>query len=282
MRDVDLPYGAGHAALITLDNGHGPHPAEHVRPGRAGEPGRGARRRSRAPTRRGGRGRCSPASRSSSRSAPTCPASRASATGRRRSRSRASGTGVFRRFGELARPVVRVRQRRRDGRRPRDRAALHATGRCPPARPRVSLPECFLGLVPGWGGSQLLPRAGRRRPRRHRHHREPAEPEPAAKPAAGRVELGIADVAVRAGRLPRGVDRLGGPGAHRRGDGATARRRPVERGLGRRGRARPGASPTPRPTAPRPRRTARSTCSRSRAPRTATRGSPPRTRRWPT
>ena len=41
-------------------------------------------------------------------------------------------------------------------------------------------PEVFLGLIPGWGGTQLVPAARRRRAGREVRRREPAAPEPDA------------------------------------------------------------------------------------------------------
>ena len=55
------------------------------------------------------------------------------------------------------RPDVRVRQRRRAGRRPRARAALRLPHDLSSGAAAIALPECFLGLVPGWGGTYLLP-----------------------------------------------------------------------------------------------------------------------------
>jgi hypothetical protein len=44
----------------------------------------------------------------------------------------------------------------------------------------VGTPEVFLGLFPAWGGTQLLPAAGRRRKRGEGRREQPAAPEPDA------------------------------------------------------------------------------------------------------
>ena len=59
----------------------------------------------------------------------------------------------------------------------------------------IAFPECFLGLLPGWGGTYLLPHLPARRGAEG-HRREPAQPEPHAERAAG-SSLGIADAAAR-------------------------------------------------------------------------------------
>ena len=58
----------------------------------------------------------------------------------------------------------------------------------------IALPEVFLGLVPGWGGTQLLPNLIGAEQRRHRDHRERAEPEQDAQARSRPSSLGIADV----------------------------------------------------------------------------------------
>ena len=117
--------------------------------------------------------------------------------------------------------------------------------------PALALPEVFLGLVPGWGGSQLLPNLIGADERRHGHRREPAEPEPDAQGHAG-LRARHRRRAVRAGRLPRAVAGLGRRRSSRGEiDGRAPRGRP-RRGLGRGARPRPRASPTCRCTARRP------------------------------
>ncbi len=57
------------------------------------------------------------------------------------------------RFGADFRSDQRDGSRRRTG----DRACTATTARCRPPPGGIGLPECFLGLVPGWGGAYLLP-----------------------------------------------------------------------------------------------------------------------------
>ncbi len=80
--------------------------------------------------------------------------------GRSRDDALAIGRARARRLPSLrraGRPDVRVRQRRGAGRRPRAARCTAPTARSRPASPRSRCPECFLGLVPGWGGTYLLP-----------------------------------------------------------------------------------------------------------------------------
>ncbi len=42
----------------------------------------------------------------------------------------------------------------------------------------IGFPECFLGLIPGWGGSTLTPQADRSREGPSAHHLQRFEPEP--------------------------------------------------------------------------------------------------------
>ncbi len=113
------------------------------------------------------------------------------------------------------------------------------TAPSPPACPRFALPECFLGLVPGWGGTPAAAEPDRRRRRGQGDHRERAQPEPHAQGPAGlRARHRRRDV--RAGRLPRAVARLGAqPCSAAR---STVERPEVDRGrrLGRGRRPRPG------------------------------------------
>ncbi len=59
--------------------------------------------------------------------------------------------------------------------------ALHCDVRTVASSTRhLALPEVFLGLIPGWGGTQLLPRARRRGACRARDRRQPARAQPHA------------------------------------------------------------------------------------------------------
>ncbi|GAA3128693.1 3-hydroxyacyl-CoA dehydrogenase NAD-binding domain-containing protein [Planomonospora alba] len=154
VRDVELPYGAGTMALITLDNGH-----DHTKPSTFG-----------------------PAGLTSLNEAIDSVAGRTDlvavgVTGKpfifavgadlkgaalvsRREQALAIGKlghDVFRRLGELDVPSFAFVNGAAMG--GGLEVALHCTYRTISSGvPAVALPECFLGLVPGWGGTQLLPR----------------------------------------------------------------------------------------------------------------------------
>ena len=95
-----------------------------------------------------------------------------------------------------------------DGRRPGNRRCTATTGRISPATPALALPEVFLGLLPGWGGTQLLPRLIGAAERGHRDHRERAQPEPDAQAGEAR-RLGHRRRAAGRRRLPGAVAALG-------------------------------------------------------------------------
>ena len=157
VRDVELPggeQGSGTMALITLDNGH-----DHTRPSTFG-----------------------PAGLISLRDALDSVAGRddivavgitgkpfifavgADLTGAALIRSRDEalaiarlGHSVFRRFGELNVPSFAFVNGAALG--GGLELALHCTYRTISSGvPAVAFPECFLGLLPGWGGTYLLPR----------------------------------------------------------------------------------------------------------------------------
>src|SRR5580658_1681798 len=154
VRDVELPGGVGTMALITLDNGH-----DHTRPSTFG-----------------------PAGLISLRDALDSVAGRADivavgVTGKPfifavgadltgdaliRSRDEALaiarlGHSVFRRFGELNVPSFAFVNGAALG--GGLELALHCTYRTISSGvSAVAFPECFLGLLPGWGGTYLLPR----------------------------------------------------------------------------------------------------------------------------
>src|ERR1700735_1676037 len=153
VRDVQLPGGAGTMALITLDNGH-----DHTRPSTFG-----------------------PAGLISLRDALDSVAGRtdivavgvtgkpfifavgADLTGAALIRSRDEaltiarlGHSVFRRFGELDVPSFAFVNGAALG--GGLELALHCSYRTISSGvPAVAFPECFLGLLPGWGGTYLLP-----------------------------------------------------------------------------------------------------------------------------
>ena len=154
MRDVDLPGGAGMLALITLDNG-----LDHTKPNTFGPAGllelndaldQAARRTDLAAVGVTGK--------------PFIFAVGADLNGvaviRDHDQAKAIaqlGHAVFRRLGELDIPSFAFVNGAAMG--GGVEVALHCTYRTiSPASPAVALPECFLGLVPGWGGTYLLPR----------------------------------------------------------------------------------------------------------------------------
>ena len=153
VRIVELPRAAGTAALITLDNG-----LDHSRPSTFGPAGLAsldaaldqvAARSDLAAVLLTGK--------------PFIFAVGADLSGVSQVTSRelalglgAQGHRVFRRLGELAVPTFALVNGAAMG--GGLEAALHCTYRTVSSgAAAVSFPECFLGLVPGWGGTQLLP-----------------------------------------------------------------------------------------------------------------------------
>ncbi len=154
VRDIELPHGAGTAALITLDNGH-----DHTRPSTFGPGGLASLDAALALV----------AARDDLVAVLLTGKPFVFAVGADLSgvslvtdRSQALGLGVeghrvFRRLGELAVPSFAFVNGAAMG--GGLEVALHCTYRTiSSGAAAVSLPECFLGLVPGWGGTQLLPR----------------------------------------------------------------------------------------------------------------------------
>ena len=160
VRDVDLPYGAGTMALITLDNGR-----DHTRPNTFGPAGLislrdalegvAARARPEAGEQRiaavGVTGKPFIFSVGADLTGAPLVGSReeALAIGR-------LGHAVFRRLGELGVPSFAFVNGAALG--GGLELALHCSYRTISSGvTAVGLPECFLGLLPGWGGTYLLP-----------------------------------------------------------------------------------------------------------------------------
>ncbi|MEU8105328.1 3-hydroxyacyl-CoA dehydrogenase NAD-binding domain-containing protein [Nonomuraea muscovyensis] len=154
VRDVELPGGAGTMALITLDNGF-----DHTKPNTFGPRGLFALN-----------GALSEIAQRTDLAAvgvtgkPFIFAVGADLKGAAAVASREEalaigglGHHVFRRLGELPIPSFAFVNGAAMG--GGLEIALHCTYRTISSGvPAVALPECFLGLVPGWGGTQLLPR----------------------------------------------------------------------------------------------------------------------------
>ncbi|MFL6055235.1 MAG: 3-hydroxyacyl-CoA dehydrogenase NAD-binding domain-containing protein, partial [Actinoallomurus sp.] len=154
VRDVELPYGAGTMALVTLDNGF-----DHTKPNTFGPHGllalndaldQVAARDDLAAVGVTGK--------------PFIFAVGADLKGvsaladREQAKLVAQlGHDVFRRLGELNVPSFAFVNGAAMG--GGVEVALHCTYRTISSGvPALALPECFLGLVPGWGGTYLLPR----------------------------------------------------------------------------------------------------------------------------
>jgi 3-hydroxyacyl-CoA dehydrogenase/enoyl-CoA hydratase/carnithine racemase len=161
VRDVPLPYGAGTMALITLDNGQ-----DHTRPNTFGPAGLLALRDALELV--------------AARATPEAGEQRIAAVGVTgkpfifaagadlgvaaliRARDEALAVGrlgheVFRRFGELSVPSFAFVNGAALG--GGLELALHCSYRTISSGvTAVAFPECFLGLLPGWGGTYLLPR----------------------------------------------------------------------------------------------------------------------------
>jgi 3-hydroxyacyl-CoA dehydrogenase/enoyl-CoA hydratase/carnithine racemase len=154
VRDVQLPGGAGTMALITLDNGH-----DHTRPNTFGPAGLVALRDALDTV----------AARTDIAAVGVTGKPFIFAAGadlgvaaQIRSRDEALAVGrlghqVFRRFGELSVPSFAFVNGAALG--GGLELALHCTYRTISSGvTAVAFPECFLGLLPGWGGTYLLPR----------------------------------------------------------------------------------------------------------------------------
>src|SRR5580658_1018451 len=161
VRDVQLPYGAGTMALITLDNGR-----DHTRPNTFGPAGLISLREAldavaaRA-TPEAGERRIAAVGVTGK---PFIFAVGADLTGAALIGSRDEalaiarlGHAVFRRFGELGVPSFAFVNGAALG--GGLELALHCSYRTISSGvTAVAFPECFLGLLPGWGGTYLLPR----------------------------------------------------------------------------------------------------------------------------
>ncbi|GAA1785053.1 3-hydroxyacyl-CoA dehydrogenase NAD-binding domain-containing protein [Streptomonospora arabica] len=153
-RDVQLPYGAGKAVLITLDNGH-----DHTKPNTFGPAGLlsldDAIEAARART---------DITAVAVTGKPFIFAVGADLTGVPQVQNRDQayavaklGHDVFRKLGELDVPTFAFVNGAAMG--GGVEAALHCRYRTVSSGvPAFALPEAFLGLVPGWGGTYLLPR----------------------------------------------------------------------------------------------------------------------------
>ena len=160
VRDVELPYGAGTMALITLDNGH-----DHTRPNTFGPGGLISLREAldsvaaRAMPEAGGQ-RIAAVGVTGK---PFIFAVGADLTGAALIGSRDEalaigrlGHAVFRRLGELGVPSFAFVNGAALG--GGLELALHCSYRTISSGvTAVAFPECFLGLLPGWGGTYLLP-----------------------------------------------------------------------------------------------------------------------------
>ncbi len=154
VRDVLLPYGAGTMALITLDNGH-----DHTRPNTFGPAGllalrdaldSVAARNDIAAVGVTGKPFIFAAGADLGVAALIRARDEALAVGR-------LGHDVLRRFGELSVPSFAFVNGAALG--GGLELALHCSYRTISSGvTAVAFPECFLGLLPGWGGTYLLPR----------------------------------------------------------------------------------------------------------------------------
>ncbi len=156
VHDVDLPGGAGRLALVTLDNGR-----DHTRPSTFGPAG--LAELAQVLERLRARAEAGELAAVAVTGKPFVFAVGADLTmvGAGREREQALAVGrlghdVFRRLGELGVPSFAFVNGAAMG--GGLELALHCTYRTVSAGvPAMALPECFLGLVPGWGGTYLLP-----------------------------------------------------------------------------------------------------------------------------
>src|ERR1700678_2037838 len=166
VRDVDLGAGVGRLALITLDNGH-----DHTKPSTFGPGGlRSLNAALDAVAARAAAGEIAAvgvtgkpfilaagADLDGAGAAITAPGLDPAVARERAAGIGALGHAVFRRLGELPVPSFCFINGVALG--GGLEVALHCTYRTISSGvPMVAFPECFLGLVPGWGGAYLLPR----------------------------------------------------------------------------------------------------------------------------
>jgi 3-hydroxyacyl-CoA dehydrogenase/enoyl-CoA hydratase/carnithine racemase len=166
VRDVDLGAGVGLLALITLDNGH-----DHTKPSTFGPQGLlslnaaldavAARAAAGEIAAVGVTGKpfilAAGADLDGAGAAITAPGIDPAVARERAAGIGALGHAVFRRLGELPVPSFCFINGVALG--GGLEVALHCTYRTISSGvPMVAFPECFLGLVPGWGGAYLLPR----------------------------------------------------------------------------------------------------------------------------
>ncbi|MEU0516589.1 3-hydroxyacyl-CoA dehydrogenase NAD-binding domain-containing protein [Streptosporangium sp. NPDC006007] len=154
VRDVELPYGAGTMALITLDNGF-----DHTKPSTFGPAGLTSLNEALdAVADRGDLAAVGVVGKPFVFAVGADLKGAALVTERDQAlRIGRLGHDVFRRLGELDVPSFAFVNGAAMG--GGLEVALHCTYRTVSSGvPAVALPECFLGLVPGWGGTQLLPR----------------------------------------------------------------------------------------------------------------------------
>ena len=166
VRDVDLGAGVGRLALITLDNGH-----DHTKPSTFGPQGLlslnaaldavAARAAAGEIVAVGVTGKpfilAAGADLDGAAAAITAPGTDPAVARERATAIATLGHAVFRRLGELPVPSFCFINGVALG--GGLEIALHCTYRTISAGvPMVAFPECFLGLVPGWGGTYLAPR----------------------------------------------------------------------------------------------------------------------------
>jgi 3-hydroxyacyl-CoA dehydrogenase/enoyl-CoA hydratase/carnithine racemase len=156
VRDVTLPGGAGRLALITLDNGH-----DHTRPSTFGPAGLASLDEALDGIAAQVTAGEIAAVGITGKPFVFCAGADLGMVSLRGDRDSAvqigrAGHAVFRRLGELAVPSFAFINGATLG--GGLEIALHCTYRTISAGiTAVALPECFLGLLPGWGGTYLLP-----------------------------------------------------------------------------------------------------------------------------
>ena len=211
VRDIELPGGVGTMALITLDNG-----LDHTRPSTFGPAGLISLRDALDAV----AGERTDIVAVGVTGKPFIFAVGADLTGAALIRSRDEaltiarlGHSVFRRFGELNVPSFAFVNGAALG--GGLELALHCTYRTISSGvPAVAFPECFLGLLPGWGGTYLLPRLIGPAKALKVIVENPLSQNRMLR--ARRVLARHRRRHVRTRRLPRRVAALGGAGADRR------------------------------------------------------------------